>query len=130
MGQIEEERLGRGRRPTHEVKGCARITLGQLGLNHRIGDHLLVLHELHGAHVIGIEDAQVLIESLTRRQPTRFVAQMSFAHAGSTVTRPAQHLGHGEFRRSKPVIVNAPVRRGIVDDPIAIGIASGQQRGP
>ena len=107
MWQVKEERLGAI--ALDEVDGALGVVLGQFRLHDWVLNHRLVRDHLHRAHVVGVENAVVLVESLFPGQVLLDMAEMPLADRGRGVTARLQRLGDRDLRGRKADIVATDV---------------------
>ena len=107
MRQVKEERLGAV--ALDEVDGALGVVLRQFRLQDRVLDHRLVRDHLHRAHVVGVENAVVLVEALFPGQVLLDMAEMPLSDRSRGVAARLQSLGDRDLRGRKADIVAADV---------------------
>ena len=63
----------------YELHCLCRIFLSQEGLVHRILDGIQVFNDLDRSHIIGVQNAVILIEAMLDREKLFSVTQVPFA---------------------------------------------------
>ena len=95
MWQIEKERII----PVifDKAQRLCRVALGQGSLVYRVFYHLLAAIQLQRCHVVAMQDAIKLIETVVDRGPLQAAAEMPLAKQGSAVAQFFKRLGQGNF---------------------------------
>lgn len=105
------------------------IALGEVVLNDRVFNRILVAAEHDGPHVIGVEDTEVVVEAMAGRVVLGQVAQVPLAHNLGGVALVFEKLGQGGFAGFDPVVASG-VGGGVAGDARSERVASGQQCHP
>ena len=111
-----------------------RVSLRERRLNDRIFDDVFAVDELHGSHVVAVQNPQILIETAAHGIELLLrVAQVPFAdHAGGITGLPKQ-LGERDFAMSgnpSSAVLAAEIGSGVRRQTATKRIASRHQRRP